>query len=112
MKLKILPDGWKKGEKMRLFFKGERWTDILETRLGSVSVEIRYLEDEYLHDIQTNYDHQYFYYYVKCFHCFKTNEIPHNLIIGLCIISGEVVFANCGHSCASGKSGFCTHVQQ
>lgn len=69
-----------------------------------------YLEDEYLHDIQTNYDQQYFYYRAKCFHSFKRNESPHNLIIALCIISGEVVFANCGPSCGAGKSGFCNHV--
>ena len=52
-----------------------------------------------LHDIQTNYDHQYFYYRVKCFHNFKTNESSHNLIITQCMISGEVVYANCGSLC-------------
>ena len=58
-----------------------------------------YPEGEYLHDIQTNYDHQYFYHRVKYFHSFKINESLHSLIIALCIISGEVVFANCGSLC-------------
>ena len=64
-----------------------------------------YPEGEYLHDIQTNYDHQYFYHRVKYFHSFKINESLHSLIIALCIISGEVVFANCGSSCVAVKSG-------
>ena len=57
-----------------------------------------------LHDIQTNYDHQYFYYRVKCFHNFETNESPHNLIITQCMISGEVVYVNCGSLCCRGIS--------
>ena len=69
-----------------------------------------YLQDEYLHEIKTNYDQQYFYYRAKCFHSFKRNESPHNLIIALCLISGEVFFANCGPSCGAGKSRFCNHV--
>ena len=69
-----------------------------------------YLEDEYLHDIQTNYDQQHFYFLAKCFHSFRRNESPHNLNIALCIVSGEFVYANCGPSCAAGKSGFCNHV--
>ena len=69
-----------------------------------------YLEDEYLHDTHTNFDQQYFYYRCKCFRSFKKYESPHNLIIALCLISGEVVYANCGPSCAAGKSGFCNHV--
>ena len=69
-----------------------------------------YLEDEYLHDIHTNFDQQYFYYRCKCFRSFKRYESPHNLIIALRLISGEVVYANCGPSCAGGKSGFCNHV--
>ena len=69
-----------------------------------------YLEDKYLHDTHTNFDQQYFYYRCKCFHSFKKYESPHNLIIALCLISGEVVYANCGPSCAAGKSGFCNHV--
>ena len=68
-----------------------------------------YLEDKYLHDIHTNFDQQYFYYRCKCFHSFKRNESPHNLIIALCLISREVVYAYCGPSCAAGKSGFCNH---
>ena len=69
-----------------------------------------YPEGEYLHDIQTNYDHQYFYHRVKYFHSFKINESLHNLIIALCINSGEVVFANCGSLCIAVKSGICKQV--
>ena len=42
------------------------------------------------------------------------NESPliktFNLIIALCVISGEVVFANCGSLCVAVKSGICKHV--
>ena len=73
-----------------------------------------YLEGEYLHDIQANNDHQYFHYRLKCFYSFKMNESPliktFNLIIALSVISGEVVFANCGSLCVAVKSGICKHV--
>ena len=69
-----------------------------------------YLQDDYLHDIQTNYDQRYFFYRAKCFHSFKRNENPHNLDLALCIVSGDVMYANCGPSCAAGKSGFCNHI--
>ena len=62
-----------------------------------------YPEGEYLHDIQTNYDHQYFYHRVKYFHSFKINESLHNLIIALCIISGGVVFASYGSLRVAGR---------
>ena len=42
------------------------------------------------------------------------NESPliktFNLIIALCVISGEVVFANCVSLCVAVKSGICKHV--
>ena len=69
-----------------------------------------FLEDEYLHDIQTAHDQRYFYYRAKCFHSFKTREDPHNLKLALCISSGEVKYAFCGPTCAAGKSGFCNHI--
>ena len=50
----------------------------------------RYLQDEYLHDIQTDYYQRYFFYRAKCFHSFKSNENPHNLDLALCIVSGDV----------------------
>ena len=69
-----------------------------------------FLEDEYLHDIQTAHDQRYFYYHAKCFHSFKVREDPHNLKLALCISSGEVKYAFCGPTCAAGKSGFCNHI--
>lgn len=69
-----------------------------------------YLQDEYLHDIQTNCDQRYFYYRAKCFHSFKTHEQAHQLKLVLCIVSGDVKYANCGPTCAAGLSGFCNHI--
>lgn len=121
-KPKIPSDGWGLSlEKAPLFTRAEMDKHIGQSgkHIGgekhhSVPTGFRkaktYLQDEYLHEIKTNYDQQYFYYRAKCFHSFKRNESPHNLIIALCLISGEVVFANCGPSCAAGKSGFCNHV--
>ena len=122
-KPKIPSDGWELSlEKAPLFTRAEmdRHIGMSGKHIGgdkhahhSVPTGFKkaktYLE-EYLHDIQTNCDQQYFYYRAKCFLSFKRNESPHNLIIALCIISGEVVFENCGPSCGAGKSGFCNHV--
>ena len=69
-----------------------------------------YLQDDYLYDIQTNYDQRYFFYRVKCFYSFKRNENPHNLDLVLCIVSGDMMYADCGLSCAAGKAGFCNHI--
>ena len=69
-----------------------------------------YLQDDYLHDIQTNYDQRYFFYRAKCFHSFKRHENPHYLDLALCIVSGDVMYANCGSSCAAWKSSFCNHI--
>ena len=57
-----------------------------------------------------NYDLGYIFYCTKCFHSFKRNKNPHNLDLTLCIVSGHVMYANCGPSCAAGKSGFCNHM--
>ena len=62
-----------------------------------------YLQDEYLHDIQTTYDQHYFFYRAKCFHSFKKNESPHELKLALCVVSGDVAYAYCGPTCAAGK---------
>jgi hypothetical protein len=69
-----------------------------------------YLQDEYLHDIRTTYDQRYFFYHAKCFHGFKKNESPHELKLALCVVSGDVIHAYCGPTCAAGKSGFCNHI--
>jgi len=65
-----------------------------------------HLQDDYLHDIQTNYDQHYFFYRAKCFHTLKKNENPHNLDLALRIVSGDVMYANCGPSCAVGSLAF------
>jgi hypothetical protein len=69
-----------------------------------------YLQDEYLHGIQTTYDQRYYFYRAKCFHRFKKNESPHELKLALCVVSGDVIHAYCGPTCAAGKSGFCNHI--
>ena len=69
-----------------------------------------YLQDEYLHDIETAYDQSFFFYRAKCFHSFKKSGSPHELKLALCVVSGEVKYAYCGPTFAAGKSGFCNHV--
>ena len=69
-----------------------------------------YLQDEYLHDIQTTYDQRYFFYRAKCCHSFKKNESPRELKLALCVVSGDVIHAYCGPTFAAGKSGFCNHI--
>lgn len=117
-KPKIPSDGWGLSlEKAPLFTRAEMDKHIGQSgkHIGgekhhSVPTGFRkaktYLEDEYLHEIKTNYDQQYFYYRAKCFYSFKRNESPHNLIIALCLISGEVVFANCGPRVLPGNPDF------
>ena len=62
-----------------------------------------FLADEYLHEIQAHQDQSYFYYHAKCFHSFKVREEPHNLKLVLCIVSGEVEYADCGPICTAEK---------
>ena len=69
-----------------------------------------YLQDEYLHGIQTTYDQRYFFYRAKCFHSFKKNESPHELKLALCVVSGDVIHANCVPTCVAGKSGVFNHI--
>ena len=68
----------------------------------------RFLEDEYLEDIECVSDSRHFFFKGKCCHSFRKSDPPHNLQIALCILSGEVVSASC--SCVAGKVGFCNHV--
>ena len=68
----------------------------------------RFLDDEYLEDIECVSDSRYFFFKAKCCHSFRKSDPPHNLQIALCILSGEVVSASC--SCVAGKVGFCNHV--
>ena len=63
-----------------------------------------YLQDDYLHDIETIITiSATFFSHTKCFHTFKRNENPLNLDLPLCIVSGDVMYAKCGPSCAAGS---------
>ena len=68
----------------------------------------RFLEGEYLEEIQCASDQRYFFFKSKCCDSFRKNDSPHTLKIALCIVSGEVKTACC--SCIAGKVGFCNHV--
>ena len=68
----------------------------------------RFLEGEYLEEIQCASDKRYFFFKSKCCDSFRKNDSPHTLKIALCIVSGEVKSAWC--SCIAGKVGFCNHV--
>ena len=68
----------------------------------------RFLDDEYLDDIECASNSRYFVFKGKCCHSFRKSDPPQNLKIALCILSGEVVSASC--SCVAGKVGFCNHV--
>ena len=68
----------------------------------------RFLDDDYLEDIEYASDSRYFFFKAKCCHSFRKSDPPHNLQIALCILSGEVASASC--SCVAGKVGFCNHV--
>ncbi|KAJ7375863.1 hypothetical protein OS493_038393 [Desmophyllum pertusum] len=67
-----------------------------------------FLNDEYLKDISTASDENFFYFKSHCYHSFRKNDAPHNLKVALCIVSGEVKHASC--SCVAGTVGFCNHI--
>ena len=77
----------------------------IPTNLGKAKT---YLTDEYLKEIKANSDQQYFFLRAKCYHSFKKSEAPHVLRFALCIVSGQLIEANC--SCKAGKVGFCNHM--
>ena len=84
-----------------------KWTDILRiqeknTKTANITRKA-FLADEYLHEIQAHQDQSYFSYRAKCFHSFKVREEPHNLKLVLCIVPGEVEYADCGPSCTAEK---------
>ena len=68
----------------------------------------RFMNDEYLEEIQCTSDQRCFYFDSKCCHSFRKNDSPHTLKIALCIVSDRVRSACC--SCIAGKVGFCNHV--
>ena len=68
----------------------------------------RYLDNEYLEDIECVSDSRYFFFKAKRCHSFRKSDPPHNLQIALCILSEEVVSASC--PCVAEKVGFCDYV--
>lgn len=119
--IKFPEKGWSRSlQKLPMFTRAEvdsfvansgKKSGILNHSLPTGMLKAKtYLCDEYLHDIETNNDQRFFYFKAKCFHSFKVSEKPHQLMLALCIVSGSVEFANCGPSCAAGKSGFCNHI--
>lgn len=64
-------------------------------------------DDEYLKQIKTFSDKEYFYFCCKCHHSFRKNEEPHSLKLTLSIVTGKVVHSVC--SCVAGKTGYCNH---
>ena len=113
-------DGWGKSlERMPPFTRAEMNQHIESSgkRVGnadhhSVPTNLRkaktFLKDEYLKDIEANSDQRYFYLRSKCYHSFRKRDAPHNLRFALCIVSGQVLHANC--SCKAGNVGYCNHV--
>lgn len=63
-----------------------------------------FLEDEYLHEIQTASDQGCFYFRAKCCRSYKENDLK----VMLCIITGTVLHAKC--SCVAGTVGYCNHI--
>ena len=67
-----------------------------------------FLNDEYLQDIKTASDSNFFFVKSLCHHSYRKNDPPHILRLALCLVTAEVKYAHC--SCAAGKVGFCNHV--
>lgn len=113
-------DGWGTSlEKMSMFTRVEMNRHILNSGKSmadkdhhmvptSLLKAKRFLDDEYLEEIQCTSDQRYFYFKSKCCHSFRKNDPPHTLKIALCILPGGVRSACC--SCIAGKVGFCNHV--
>ncbi|KAK2547039.1 hypothetical protein P5673_033198 [Acropora cervicornis] len=113
-------DGWGKSlKRMPCFTRAEMnihvansGKRVVNTEHHSIPTNLRkaktFLTDEYLKEIEANSDQRYFFLRAKCYHSFKKSEAPHVLRFALCIVSGQVIQANC--SCKAGKVGFCNHV--
>ena len=113
-------DGWGKSlERIPPFTRAEMNQHIESSgkRVGnadhhSIPTNLRkaktFLKDEYLKDIEANSDQRYFYLRSKCYHSFRKKDAPHTLRFALCIVSGQVLHANC--SCKAGNVGYCNHV--
>jgi len=119
-RVKFPSDGWGISlEKMPMFTRADMNRHIMNSGKSfankdhhSVPTGLRkakrFLDDEYLEDIECASDQRYFFFQSKCCHSFRKNDPPHNLKIALCIISGEVKRAWC--SCVAGNVGICNHV--
>ena len=70
----------------------------------------RFLDDEYLEEIEGASNSKHFFFKGKCCRSFRKSEPPHNLkmCLPVCIVTGEVKRACC--SSVAGKVGFCNHV--
>ena len=68
----------------------------------------QFLQENYLHEIETNSNDLYFFVKAKCFRSYKKNEQPHNLKIVLHKDAGNVSYASC--TCVAGLCGFCNHI--
>ena len=67
-----------------------------------------FLKDEYLKDVEANCDQRYFYLRAKCNHSFRKKDAPPCLRFALCIVSGQVMHANC--SCKARNVGYCNYL--
>ena len=113
-------DGWGKSlERMPPFMRAKMNQHIKSSgkRVGnsdhhSVPTNLRkantFLKDKNLKDIEATSDQRYFYLRSKCYHNFRKKDAPHSLRFTLCIVSGQIMYANC--SCKAGNLGYCNHV--
>ena len=118
--VKYPSDGWGKSlERMPALTRAEMnqhvansGKRVANTEHHSIPTNLRkaktFLLDEYLKEIEANSDQRYFYLRAKCHHSFKKSEAPHALRFAMCVVSGQVIHANC--SCKAGKVGYCNHV--
>ena len=119
--VKYLSDDWGKSlKRMPCFTRAEMTIHIhansgkreVKTEHHTIPTNLRkaktFSTDEKLKKIEANSDKRYFFFRAKCYHSFKKSEAPHVLRFVLCIVSGQVIQANC--SCKAGKVGFCNHV--
>ena len=118
--VKYPSDGWGKSlKRMPSFTRAEMNQQVANSgkrvanaEYHSILTNLRkaktFLQDEYLKEIEANSDQLHFYLKAKCFHSFRKSEAPHDLRFAMCIVSGQVIHANC--SCKAGKVGYCNHV--
>ncbi|KAL9967600.1 hypothetical protein ACROYT_G025862 [Oculina patagonica] len=94
--------GWGSSlEKMPMFTRLQMNHHVLKTgkAIGNVDHHtvptglvkaMRFLDDEYLEDIECASNSKYFFFKGKCCHSFRKNDAPHNLKVALCVLSGDV----------------------